>query len=54
MRAAGLRSLSPSPWFAPVSVERLLLEPRRGSSWPFMSRCGPTGAGRGGIRPFGG
>lgn len=27
MRAAGLRSLSPSPWFAPVSVERLLLEP---------------------------
>ncbi len=27
LRAAGLRSLSPSPWFAPVSVERLLLEP---------------------------
>ncbi|MFN3536444.1 MAG: ABC transporter substrate-binding protein [Brevundimonas sp.] len=26
-RAAGLRSLSPSPFFAPVSVERLLLEP---------------------------
>ena len=27
LRAAGLRSVSPSPWFAPVSVERLLLEP---------------------------
>lgn len=27
LRAAGFTSLSPSPWFAPVSVERLLLEP---------------------------
>lgn len=27
LKAAGFTSLSPSPWFAPVSVERLLLEP---------------------------
>ena len=27
LKAAGFSSLSPSPWFAPVSVERLLLEP---------------------------
>lgn len=27
LRAAGLRPLSPSPWFVPLSVERLLLEP---------------------------